>query len=129
METRKAPRIDINFKVLSKPVQELKQKFALVSGNKFEVKAVDISEIGIGLVSEYFLPKGLILELEIDGAPFDLKEVMKIKGEIRYCRYERTVGYRCGVQFLDLSEVYRKAIAEFISTFERRKEPRVKLAD
>ncbi len=129
METRIALRIDIDLKVVSKIDEGYQQKFGLACGKNFEVKGMDVSELGVGVLSKYFLPKGLIIEAEIDGAFFGLNETMKIKGEVRHCQYIRNLGYKCGLKFLNLPDTYRKAIAQTILTYERRKAPRVRLAD
>ncbi|MCM8789405.1 MAG: PilZ domain-containing protein [Candidatus Omnitrophica bacterium] len=129
MESRKAPRINIEIKIISKISEEYKQKFSLISGESFEVKAFDISILGIGIISKYFLPQGLILELEIPGEPFGLSGAMYIKGEIRYCIYIKGLGYKCGIKFLEITKEHTRAIGQFISTYERRKEPRLKLSD
>lgn len=129
METRKAPRINIDLKVISRIDEDAQQKFGLVCGEIFEVNVVDITESGVGILSKFFLPKGLIVKLEIEGAVFNLKEIMKIKGEIRYCNYIKDLGYRCGVKFLNVPDIYREAISRFISSYERRKAPRIKLAE
>ena len=81
------------------------------------------------MVSKYFLPRGLIIELDIDGKPFGLDRNIKTKGEVRYCRIMKSFENRCGVKFLGLPEADRKSIAEFVATFERREFPRVKLAE
>lgn len=129
METRSAPRVSINLGVISRIDDKNGQKFSLSKGNIFEVKVVDISVSGVGIVSKYFLPKGLSIELEIDGKPFGLDEAMKIKGEIRYCNYIKACGYRCGVKFINILGNYAAKIAELIATYERRKEPRLKLPE
>ena len=129
METRITPRLNISLKVETKISAESGQGFALAGGSSFTVEAVDISELGLGIIFKCFLPKGLILELSINGEPFGLNEVIKIKGEVRHCRFLKDVGYRCGIKFLSISEVYRKAIAKFIEECERRKAPRIKLSD
>lgn len=129
METRIALRINIDLKVVSKIGEESQQKFGLVCGKTFEVKGTDVSELGVGIISKYFLPKGLIIEAEMEGAFFGMNEIMKIKGEVRHCQYIRNLGYKCGLRFLNLSDAYRKAIVQTILAYERRKSPRVKLAD
>jgi len=129
METRIVARVDIDLRILFRLPEGPTQQFALAAGKSFEANALDISVLGIGVLSRYFLPHGLILDLEIDGKLLGLNEVIKVKGEIRYCRYLKDVGYRCGIKFLDLSEDYQKAITKFISTSERRGEPRIKLAE
>lgn len=129
METRRALRININLKIKSNIPEEYRQKFALTIGSSFEVDAVDISVLGVGIFSKYFLPKGLILELEISGDSLEMKENMIVKAEVRHCAFLKGKGYRCGVQFLNLPSHYKKAIADFITTYERRKEPRLKLSE
>ena len=129
METRKASRINIDLKVISRIDEDAQQKFGLVCGKTCEINVVDISEGGVGILSKFFLPKGLIIKLEIEGAVFNLKEIMKIKGEIRYCKYTKDLGYQCGVKFLNLSDVYRETVSQFISMHERRRTPRIKLAE
>ena len=128
METRQAPRADISLNVVAEIDEDSRQRFAIAAGRRFAVSAVDISALGMGILSKYFLPKGLILEFEIEGIPFGLRENMKIKGEIRYSRYIKSSTYRCGVKFLNLSDKYQNAIAGFVSTYERRKSPRVELS-
>lgn len=129
METRRAPRTNVQLKVIFQLPKEREQKFSLSKGNTFEVNIVDISVGGMGVFSKYFLPKGLIIETQIEGKPFDLNEPMKIRGEIRFCSYAKSLGYRCGVMFLDISNEYKKIIADFIATYERRKEPRYNLPE
>lgn len=129
METRGAKRVNINLKVISKPAEEFREQFKLSMDKEFVAKALDISELGIGLLSKYFLPAGLILEMEIEGAPFELAQNMKIKGEIRHCKFIRSSGYQCGIKFIDIPEEYKKAIAHFIAENERRQAPRLKLSE
>lgn len=127
--TRSAPRLNINLKLISRIDEEIEQRFSLSRGNTFEVDTVDISALGIGILSKYFLPKGLRIEVDIDGQAFGLDGLMKIKGEVRFCQYIKASVYRCGVKFINISDEYREKIADFISNYERRKEPRLKLSD
>lgn len=129
METRAASRVAIKLKVVCRIEKNFCRKFGLTCGDVFGLTAVDISESGIGVVSEYFLPKGLILELEIEGVPPDIEKIMTIKGEICYCTYKKNSGYKCGVRFIDLLDEYRSGIASVVATYELRKFPRVKLAE
>lgn len=128
METRLAPRVGIDLKVVCKTEELHQQKFCLANGNKFEVKVLDVSVLGIGFLTKYFLPKGLLITAEIDGAFFGLQETMQVKGEVKYCNYIRGQGYRCGIKFLNISTTYKDAIAQFIAVHEREKEPRVRLS-
>lgn len=129
MDTRLATRTNVDLKVVCKIGQKYRQKFCLVCGDSFQANVLDISALGIGLLSKYFSPKGLILEVDIDFAPFGQNEIMKIKGEIRYAQYLKNQGYRIGIKFLDISETNKKLIEKFVASRERRKEPRITLAD
>ena len=129
IETRSSFRIDIKLKVICRIHENFCQKFGLTCGDVFKLIAVDISASGLGVMSEYFLPKGLILELEIEGMPFSPEKIMKIKGEIRYCVYKKNSGYRCGIIFLDILEEYKNSIAKLVATYEQRKFPRVNLSE
>ena len=129
MQTRLGPRINVTLKIVTKIDESLKQHVHLTKGNRFDVSSYDISAIGIGIYVKYFLPKGLILDLEMDGAPFGLEEKMKIKGEVRHCEYVTVRKYHCGIKFLNLPKNYKKVIDHFVSTHTRRKNPRIKLSD
>lgn len=128
-ETRLGPRLDLKLKVVSKIDEAADQGLSLAKGNRFGAAAFDVSTRGMGIVVENLLPSGLVIEMEMDGTAFGLKEKMRITGEIRYCKYVRPHRYKCGVKFLDLSESYLKAINHFVTTYERRKGARLNLSD
>jgi len=128
METRLARRLNISLKVTLRVEEDLKQKFALADGNCFEADVLDISKTGLGIFSKYFIPKGLIVILEIPGDIFKLKEKITLKAEVRYCKFIKSSQYRCGIKFLDISDKYKDTIADFIAAHEKRKEPRLKLS-
>ena len=127
METRSDKRDKISLKVNCQICEESGQSLKLACGNKFETNAVDISRSGIGLISKYLLPKGAILELEIDGKLFDLNEAMKIKSEIVHYKFIKDIGYQCGLRFIEISDTYQKAIEKFIAKNERRQSQRLDL--
>jgi len=129
METRRATRSRVVLKVSLRLDQQAQQKFCLSKSCIFEVEIVDISIGGVGVFSKYFLPKGLIIEVEIEGESFGFNEPMRIKSEIRYCNYVKASRYRCGIKFIDISDKYQKSIADFIIAHEKRTAPRYKLAE
>lgn len=128
METRQGPRVSLGIKVISKIDKKSKEEILLTSGDRFEGNAYDINIHGIGIFTKYFLPQGLILKLEILGMPFGLNAPIKVRGEVRHCNYVAKAKYKCGIKFLDLPAKQEEAIAKFISTFERRKKPRIDLS-
>ena len=128
METRQGPRVEVSLRVISTIDKSMQDSISLANGNRFEAMACDISIGGIGLITKYFLPKGLLLELEIEGIPFELKERMTAKGEVAHCKNIQVRKYKCGIKFTQIDDKYIKAISQFISRYERRKNPRVSLS-
>jgi len=129
MDTRFSRRTDLTLKVVLKIAKDTGQQVDLVDGNSFEVDIFDVSSTGLGLISKHFLPKGLIVDLDMDGKLFGLSEVMSLKAEICYCNFVQTSLYKCGIRFVDIPEKYTTALANFVSANERRRDPRVKLSD
>ncbi len=129
MDTRFTHRVNLSLKIFLEIEDDAEQQIALVGGNKLEVEVFDISISGIGLGVKHFIPKGLIVSMEIDGTPFDLDKAMRVKGEICYCNYVQASLYKCGIRFVDMPEQYVTAIADFVSKYERRGYPRVDLAE
>jgi len=129
MDTRFTHRVNVDLKVILKIEKDAEQQVDLVDGNLFEVGIFDVSATGIGVISKHFLPKGLIVDLEMDGKLFGLNEAIKLKGEVRYCNFVQTALYKCGIKFIDTPESYTNAIANFVSANDRRKDPRVQLTD
>ena len=122
METRLHPRINAVIRISSEIAKKPGQHIKLDSNNAFEASAFDISETGIGLkIKKYYLPKGLAINLSVDGAVFGLKKPIKIGGEICYCTYIDNNTYKCGVKFVDMSERHRKVISKFISANSKPK--------
>ncbi|MDP6685664.1 MAG: PilZ domain-containing protein [Candidatus Omnitrophota bacterium] len=105
------------------------QSFSLAKGNSLKVDMFDISVLGVGIRTKYFLPKGLIVHLEINGVLFGLAKPMKVKGEIRHCEQIDTYIYKCGVKFLNISKGHKDSISQLIATHERRTVPRLKLPE
>ena len=99
----------------------------LANGDNFEARAFDISVSEVGLASKHFLPKGLTVEMELEGAPFNLQQNIKVKGEIAYCKSAGVHSYKCGIRFLDLGDSDKEAIVRFITKHNRRKDDRMSL--
>lgn len=128
MDTRQGPRVEVSLRVISTIDKSMKDAVSLANGNRFEARAYDISIGGIGLLTKYFLPKGLLLELEIEGGPFGLQERIIAKGEVTHCKNIQVHKYKCGIKFTDMSDKYIKVISQFIAGYEKRQSPRIKLS-
>jgi len=128
METRIAPRIEVDLVIVSQIDRKFEQNFSLAEGDRFRVQVVDVSIGGTGIISKYFLPTGLRIILAFPGKVFELGNIVKIKGEIRYCKFIKRPEYRCGVKFIDFPLSCKKEIAKFVAKHEKREEPRIVLA-
>jgi len=129
METRLKRRYKVTLKLICRIEETNHQHVRLACGDQFEGIAYDISEGGVGFFIKYYLPKGLIIKMEIGGKPFGLEKDMKTECEVCYCislykDITASMRYKCGVKFINISEADRKRIARFISTHENRKTPR-----
>lgn len=129
MDTRFTRRVNLSLKILLEIKDDEEQRIALVGGNKLEADVFDISVSGIGLGIRHFIPKGLMVSMEIDGTPFEINEVMRVKGEICYCNYVQASLYKCGIRFIEMPEQYVTAVIDFVSKYERREDSRVELAE
>ncbi len=115
METRLAPRVNIKAKAVLGIDKDLRLRITSKKGSFFRVNVIDISTLGAAMLFRYFLPAGLIVEIGIEGRRFGLKKAMKVKGEIRHCKQIRPFTYRCGIEFLNLSDRSKNIIAQFVA--------------
>ena len=129
METRAAPRIPVDLTIVSLIDRRHEQRISLSEGDRFRVRAVDISIGGIGIVSKYFLPTGLRIILAFPGKRLGLTKTIKTTGEIRYCKFIGHSSYRCGIKFIGIPLLYKNEIAKFVAKYEKRENPRVVLAE
>lgn len=127
METRSNSRNKITMKLHCKIPEDAGQGVKLACGNAFDADALDISRGGVGFSSKYLLPKGVMLELEIEGTLFGLQQPLKLKGEVVHCKFIKDAGYKCGFKFMDTPEDSQKAIDKFIADNEKRQDPRLEL--
>ena len=130
MKTKSAPCAAVELKVICRLDGSQDARFRLKRGSPFIARATDISEVGAELLSKYLIPRGIILDLDIDGKVFGLDRNIKTKGEVRFCESVKGLwkSNRIGVKFLDISDVDREALAKFVAAYERRRCPRARLA-
>jgi len=125
VNSRFSRRITIDIKITSAVPKTSKQSFSLNKGRRLEVVAFDISALGVGVFSDYFLPPGLKIALVVDGKSFGLKDLMRIKAQVRHCSYTPQKKYKTGIMFIDLKDEYRKALSRFLKSSNSRKAPRL----
>ena len=128
MKSRLAPRIKTNLKVTTKISDEFKDNFGFTHSDSFTVDVIDISTLGMGVYVDHFLPKGLIVQLNLKGKPFGLKKDMSINAEIRHCEYLKPFSYKCGIKFIDIPTTQIKSINKFIKKYDKRDHRRLTLS-
>lgn len=129
MDTRSNFRYCIKNRIVCKIDDSQGSNFKLSGGNTFEAEIFDISEGGVGIITSYFLPRGIILNLKICGKCFGLERDIGAIGEVRYSISNKQFGYKCGIKFIDMPVADKEIIANFIASVEKRKFPRAKLTD
>jgi hypothetical protein len=122
METRRVKRLKASFKAKLNIDSSITQRFNIRQEN-IEVEVLDISVLGIGLVCKYFIPKGVIVNLQLKIN----NKLIDVKGEIRSAISGGKGLTRLGIQFIDLDNSEFEIIDKFIKDNERRNEPRLEL--
>ena len=119
METRSAPRAHVNAEIAFFIDGGEEQKFHLPKNTKFPARLSSISVLGLSMICDKMLPKGLVIKLEVPGEPFLFQETMHIKGEVRYCRQVMLSEYNCGIKFLDIQRDHKDRIAAFVASHRK----------
>ena len=128
MRSRLSPRVKTKLKIASRISDEFKDNFGFTHSDSFSIDVIDISILGMGVYVDHFLPKGLIVLLDIKGKPFGLKKDMSIKVEIKHCEYLKPFAYKCGIQFIDIPSTQIKSINKFIKKYDNREHQRLTLS-
>lgn len=116
---KKNSLISVNLKVNSGLAKKLKIKKELI-----EVRAVDVSSSGIGVLSRYQIPRGTIVNLEI----IIKEQTLEMEGEIILVFKHNSGLTRFGIKFLDVAEEKKKVLSKFIKSHDERVYPRLILS-
>ena len=113
METRQTPRLPISSIAKLKVDPSANQHFD-IEKKHIRVQIIDISMKGIGLLCKYFIPRGVIIDLE-----FKVKDelIVVISGGVGLTRL--------GVKFVDINKEQKRIIEDFLKKNERRIQPRL----
>lgn len=115
-------KLKIPLKVELKIDSSLRGRFNIFI-ESLEARALDISNSGIGMLSEIFLPQGVTVDLHLR-----IKHrVIKLKGEIRSAICVGEGMSRLGIKFVKLNKREAKLIKDFIKEHEKRRPIRLKL--
>lgn len=113
IESRAGIRVKIDATIMVEIDTGMKDKVRIIREPQKAV-IVDISIIGLGVISPIFLPKGAILVIQLDTSIFDTGKPARVIGEVRYCRPSKNKDYRTGVKFLDIDKALLAKIKEYV---------------
>ncbi len=111
IDSRAGIRVKIDATIMVEIDTGMKDKVRIIREPQNAV-IVDISVIGLGVLSPIFLPKGAILVIQLDTSIFDTAKPARVIGEVRYCRPSRNKDYRTAVKFLDIDKALLATIKE-----------------
>lgn len=128
-ETRGSERVPTAIQVTYQVHESMKSSLPFEQGRTTS-HIMDLSATGCAILSNGFLPKNVLLDMEIDGAGFfpgQDPSSIKIVGRVCNCRNISKDTYRVGVNFEKIAPRDAKAIKDFIDKNDRRKEKRLQL--
>jgi c-di-GMP-binding flagellar brake protein YcgR len=119
LERRRFKRIRVNFTVVYNVNSPL--LIRLMVGNKeIYTIAIDVSEDGMAIYSNYELPGSTIVTIKfvmLDDMAIkaeDRRKSIEVKGEVTSCVLTKERSYRLGIHFIDISAVDRCFLANFV---------------
>jgi c-di-GMP-binding flagellar brake protein YcgR len=83
----------------------------------FRAAVADISESGMRVISEQYLPKGTRYTFTLKRAPF-----LMLRGEVRWIRAFEKETFQVGVLFVDMTDGDRQRLQSFLE-IERQRVP------
>ncbi|HLI96693.1 MAG TPA: PilZ domain-containing protein [Candidatus Baltobacteraceae bacterium] len=86
-----------------------------LSSMLFRGAIADISETGMRVIADQYLPKGTKYTFTMKSSPH-----LSVRGEVRWIRDFERETYQVGVLFIDVSEEDRKRLANFLDMERRR---------
>jgi len=75
----------------------------------------DISETGMRVIADQYLPKGTKYTFTMKRAPF-----LVLRGEVRWLKSSGSDNFQAGVLFVDVGEDERKRLANFLELERKR---------
>jgi c-di-GMP-binding flagellar brake protein YcgR len=86
-----------------------------LSSMLFRGAIADVSETGMRVIADQYLPKGTKYTFTMKSPPN-----LSLRGEVRWIRDFERETYQVGVLFIDVSEEDRKRLANFLEIERRR---------
>ena len=118
MESRRVPRVKVFIKVNVQIDASMKGHFD-ISKKDIEAHMLDVSILGIGILSKYFIPKGAILDLTFSLPLKSENQEQKeqpfaVQGCVRSAIPWGKGFTRVGVEFSQIDDVHREVLGRFI---------------
>ncbi len=137
-DTRRDARTPITVQVRIQVNSAMRETVQLAK-EAIEAQVVDISIVGIGLTSRVFLPKGVLVDLQLPRNVFSSPNMppppmgtsptegsMPITGQVVYARPQEKL-CRMGIAITKISDGDRLLLQHYVSSQERRRAPRTPL--
>lgn len=118
MESRRAPRVKVFIKVDVQIDESMKGHFD-ISKKNIEAHMLDVSILGVGILSKYFIPKGAVLDFTF-GLPLksenqeQKEQPFAVKGRVRSAIPWGKGFTRLGVEFFEIDDVHREILGRFL---------------
>lgn len=89
-------------------------QYEFINENRYgNVLTQDISESGVRMISDAFMPRMTKLNLQINLTPLKL---IKLNGEIKWSqRVPHSYHYQAGIEFKDLDHDTRRSLSEYVA--------------
>ena len=148
METRLSRRFRKKTKINFKINKNSAASVIALKDKTLEADLYDISVLGIGIITDYYLPKGITLDITLKGSDFGCQDDLFLNGEVRHSKsvllfgykanedketktykYIKRSAYQSGIKFLNITPEQKKLIENSIARAERRKKDRLKIAE
>lgn len=114
MESRGGARVGINATAMVEVDKAMKEQVRILREPQ-KVVIADVSNVGLGVVSSVFLPKGAVLEIKMESSLFNFNKPLTIKGEVRYCKPAKEGSYKVGIRFIEVESDALSKIREYVA--------------
>ena len=121
IQSRRAIRKDVTLKGNFKIKDALKCKLHIYK-EPIDLTVTDVAALGCGFVTAYYLPKGLILIMNIKDFPItplgatQKTKDMEFSGKVMMCRTTPSRANRIGIAFTDIQKEDLEIIRKFIGS-------------
>ncbi len=119
IERRRFQRISVKLSVLYQ-IDGPEHIRRILADREYEGEAIDLSEGGIALIANHFLPRGVRLSMRLilfESTQIGITNIydpLSIEGDVRSCFYRGEGQYRLGICFNGIGEFSRTVLTDLI---------------